>query len=261
MTSSKAQILVKVPLACLAAFLALASIFILPLFHATRPKPPPVIARKVQLARIDTTDGRPANPAVRQAPARVRASLSPRQPQFKLPSKPPKIPSPAPTKAFIRVPQIQLPALQPVTASPVPIPEPLAPTEPIVFESSDFGPVPAPQFLQSSASQTAPVTEGAGTPLATSLKYPPTPIRQRKPTYPQRYRNQGISGFVVAQFTVKASGDVDAISITESSPQGFFDDSAKRAIATWKFNPGRNLAGEPVDCIVQIRLDFNVVSR
>jgi TonB family protein len=270
MRSLKVQILLKIPLACLAAFLALASIFILPLFHATRSKPTPIIAHKIQLARIGTTDAQPAKPAAHQGATRLHASSSPRQPQLKPLVKPAKIPSPAPTKAFIRPPPIQLPVQQSVAPSPVQqsvapspvlIPESLASTEPIVSESSDFGPEPAPQLPQSSDSQAASASPEPGTPLATSLKYPPTPIRQRKPIYPQRYKNQGISGFVVAQFTVKASGSVDAITITESSPQGFFDDSAKRAIATWKFNPGRNLVGAPIDCIVQIRLDFNVVSR
>ena len=260
MTSSKTQILIKIPLACLAAVVALASIFILPLFHATRSKPTPIIARKIQLVRMGTTDIQSAMPATRQVPMRLQAFPSPRQAQIKPLLKPPKIPSPAPTQAFIRPPQIQLPVQQ-SAPSPVPIPEPLVPTEPIVSESSDFCPEPAPQPLQSSASQTATPSQEPATPLATSLEFPPTPIQQRKPIYPQRYSSQGISGFVVAQFTVKASGSVDAISIAESSPQGFFDDSAKRAIATWKFNPGRNSTGEPIDCIVQIRLDFNVISR
>jgi protein TonB len=261
MTSSKAQVLLKVPLACLAAFLALASIFILPLFHATRSKPTPAIAHKIQLVRIGTTGTQPGNSAARQAPTRLQASLSPRQPPTKPLLKPPEIPSPAPTKAFVRAPQIQLPVQQSAALSPAPILGSLEPTEPIVSQASDYGPDQGPQLPQTSASQAAPSAQESATPLATSLTYPPTPIRQRKPLYPQRYSSQGIGGFVVAQFTVKASGNVDAISITESSPQGYFDDSAKRAIATWKFNPGRNLAGEPIDCIVQIRLDFNVVSQ
>jgi protein TonB len=261
MTSSKAQILIKIPLACLAAVVALASIFILPLFHATRSKPTPIIARKIQLVRIDASGAQPHAPAARQAPTRLHASLSPMQARIKPLLKPPKIPSPTPTKAFIRPPQIQLPVQQSAAPSPVSIPEPLVPTEPIVSESSDFGSEPELQLLQSSALQNAATSQESATPLATSIEFPPTPIRQRKPIYPQRYVNQGIGGFVVAQFTVKANGSVDAISITESSPQGFFDDSAIRAIATWKFNPGRNSTGEPIDCIVQIRLDFNVVSR
>jgi len=244
-------------LACLAAFLALASVFILPLFQTTRPKPTPIIVRKIQLVRIDVTDGQSTKPALRQAPMRLQASPS-RQPQIKPLLKPPKIPSPAPTKAFIRPPQIQPPVQQSIAPAPVPISKPLEPIGPIVSQSSDRSPELEPQL---SVSQIALPSQEPAAPLATSLKYPPTPIRQRKPTYPQRYSSQGISGFVVAQFTVKASGSVDAISITESSPQGLFDDSAKRAIATWKFKPGRNLAGEPIDCIVQIRLDFNVVSR
>ncbi len=266
MISSKAQILLKIPLACLAAFVALASIFIFPLFYSTRTKPTPVIARKISVVRLDNTVGTQSQSgkagASRRAPARLRASPYPSRPQVKSLVKPPKIQSPTPTKAFIRVPQIELPVQQAVVPSSVPIFQPLEPTQPIVSPSSDFALDLEPQFPQFSISQTdLPSQEGGDTPLASSLRYPPTPIRQKKPIYPLRYSNQGIGGFVVAQFTVKASGDVDAISITESSPEGIFDDSAKQAIATWKFTPGRDLAGEPIDCIVQIRLDFEVVSR
>ena len=269
MISSKAQILLKIPLACLAAFVALASIFIFPLFYSTRTKPTPVIARKISVVRLDNTVGTQSqsgkSTAAPRVPPRLQSSAFPSRPQIKPLVKPPKIQSPTPTKAFIRDPQIELPVQQAVTPSSVPIFQPLEPTQPIVSQSSDFALDLEPQFPQFSISQTdLPSQEGDGTgdtPLATSLKYPPTPIRQKKPIYPLRYSNQGIGGFVVAQFTVKASGDVDAISITESSPEGIFDDSAKQAIATWKFTPGRDLAGEPIDCIVQIRLDFEVVSR
>ena len=146
MRSLKVQILLKIPLACLAAFLALASIFIFPLFYSTRTKPTPVIAHKIQLARIGTTDAQPAKPAAHRGDT-AACVVFPKATAVKPLVKPAKIPSPAPTKAFIRPPPIQLPVQQSVAPSPVqqsapsPVlhPESLASTEPIVSESSDFG--------------------------------------------------------------------------------------------------------------------------
>ena len=67
----------------------------------------------------------------------------------------------------------------------------------------------------------------------------PVPVFKIKPLYPYRARRLNIAGKVDVKFLVDAAGLVSKISIIKSTPAGIFDNSVRKAIATWKFFPGK----------------------
>lgn len=58
------------------------------------------------------------------------------------------------------------------------------------------------------------------------------------PTYPFEARHNGLAGEVVVEFTVDETGNVHAPTVVRSSNR-VFDESALRAVARWKFEPGK----------------------
>ncbi len=67
----------------------------------------------------------------------------------------------------------------------------------------------------------------------------PVPVFKIKPLYPYRARRLNIAGKVDVKFLVDAKGLVSKISIIKATPSGIFEDSVLKAIATWKFFPGK----------------------
>jgi protein TonB len=65
----------------------------------------------------------------------------------------------------------------------------------------------------------------------------------------------GTTGFVVVAFTLSVEGVPQDISIIESSPPRVFDQSARRAVSRWRFQPVL-VNGQPVERKVQRRIDF-----
>lgn len=60
---------------------------------------------------------------------------------------------------------------------------------------------------------------------------------QSAPVYPPEARHNGLTGEVVVEFTVDESGHVSDARAVRSSDR-IFEDSAVRAVARWKFEPG-----------------------
>ncbi len=71
-----------------------------------------------------------------------------------------------------------------------------------------------------------------------SLELQPRAIRRPAPVYPADLRARAISGSVRLQFIVDEKGDVQDVTVLESSDAGF-DDAAIAAVSAWKFEPGR----------------------
>lgn len=83
------------------------------------------------------------------------------------------------------------------------------------------------------------------------------PIVRIEPQYPREALIEGISGYVVVEFTIEADGSVADPKIVESQPRRVFDRSAIRAIYKWKFKP-RVVDGKPVVRRGSTRLDFEL---
>ncbi len=58
------------------------------------------------------------------------------------------------------------------------------------------------------------------------------------PTYPFEARHNGLVGEVIVEFTVDETGNVHAPTVARSSNR-VFDEAALRAVARWKFEPGK----------------------
>lgn len=63
-------------------------------------------------------------------------------------------------------------------------------------------------------------------------------VFKRSPiVYPELARRQGVSGYVVMNVLIDASGNVEDVEIVESKPEEIFDLKADSTIRRWKFEP------------------------
>ena len=74
--------------------------------------------------------------------------------------------------------------------------------------------------------------------------------------FPERARDQGISGVVEVVFVVEHSGRVGRIDVTRS-PSPLFDAEVRRAVAGWRFSPAKN-KGVPVAVRLRQVIDFSL---
>lgn len=84
----------------------------------------------------------------------------------------------------------------------------------------------------------------------------PRVIVQVKPAYTAEALSEKIQGTVVLEFVVQADGQPADIRVARSLDRGL-DEQAVLAARQWRFEPGR-LAGQPVDVLVTLVLDFNI---
>ena len=83
----------------------------------------------------------------------------------------------------------------------------------------------------------------------------PRVITEVKPKYTSEALLKKIQGTVVLELVVKQDGRPSEIRVIRSlDPEGL-DQQAMIAASQWRFEPGR-LAGQPVDVLVNIMLDF-----
>lgn len=84
------------------------------------------------------------------------------------------------------------------------------------------------------------------------------PLVRINPDYPPRAQNRGVEGWVLLQFTITAAGTVRDPKVINSSPKGYFEESALKAISRWRYNP-KVQEGVAVERVgVQIKLLFNI---
>jgi protein TonB len=114
------------------------------------------------------------------------------------------------------------------------------PTGPIgVPEGSDHGYSHGPGFVRSDL-----------------LDNPPRPRAQLAPVYPSEARRRGLAGEVVVEFLVDETGRVlDPHVLSSKSP--LFDDATLRAVAQWRFEPGRR-GGRIVRFRMSVPVEFAV---
>ena len=83
------------------------------------------------------------------------------------------------------------------------------------------------------------------------------PIVRIDPLWPREALLDGISGYVILEFTIEADGSVSDAVVVESEPRRLFDRNAVRAIYKWKFKP-RVVDGRPVARRASTRIDFQL---
>ena len=72
------------------------------------------------------------------------------------------------------------------------------------------------------------------------------PIVKVLPIYPRRAQSRGISGYVLLQFVVTATGTVRDPVVIEAKPPGIFDRSAINAALKFKYKP-KVVNGSPIE--------------
>lgn len=91
------------------------------------------------------------------------------------------------------------------------------------------------------------------------LDRPPRARSQPAPIYPDDLRKNGDEGTVVVEFLVDKEGNVYNPVVLRASHPGFID-SAVRAIARWKFEPGQS-RGRRVRFRMSVPLMFTIAGR
>lgn len=71
----------------------------------------------------------------------------------------------------------------------------------------------------------------------TSVDRPARVLQRSAPEYPAVARNKGIAGTVMIKILISASGSVEDARVENASPPGVFEDSALRAVRSWRFEP------------------------
>lgn len=94
---------------------------------------------------------------------------------------------------------------------------------------------------------------GAGEPVQ-----PPRLISRVQPDYPSAARQNSIEGTTYVRLLVSASGDVESVSVSNSSGSGALDSSAVDAAYQWGFTPAKDERGRAVRCYVSLPVTFRL---
>lgn len=89
-----------------------------------------------------------------------------------------------------------------------------------------------------------------------SLNRAPKPIFNPKPNYPRSLREQGITGNVIVQVVINASGDVQDIEVL-ASDNDLFTEEALKVLNEWKYAPALQ-NGKPISSRVQFSIPFKI---
>jgi protein TonB len=85
----------------------------------------------------------------------------------------------------------------------------------------------------------------------------PVPTFQIPPDYPYHAKRQGTEGVVSIRFLVTREGTVSSFSVLKATPEGIFDEAARRSVLRWKFRPGVK-DGLSVDTWVEMDIEFEL---
>ena len=99
---------------------------------------------------------------------------------------------------------------------------------------------------------------GEGTGVTASPAVPPRIIKSYQPSYPSAERNAGIEGTVVIRFLIDQNGNVEDVTLINSSGNANLDNAAVSAGYKWRFSPAKNNGGSPVRCYASIPITFKI---
>jgi protein TonB len=88
----------------------------------------------------------------------------------------------------------------------------------------------------------------------------PRVLSNPAPAYPVDLLTRGIEGTVLVRIHVTAQGAVASPTLAKSSGHPAMDESALRAILSWRFEPAR-LGDQPVPCVVNQPVEFFLTNR
>jgi protein TonB len=86
---------------------------------------------------------------------------------------------------------------------------------------------------------------------------PPRRIEGVPPSYTEEARKERIQGVVIVRVVIDKSGDITDVEVLKGLPMGL-SGAAVDAIRTWRFEPARNAAGEPVEVYYNLTINFRL---
>jgi TonB family protein len=89
------------------------------------------------------------------------------------------------------------------------------------------------------------------------LDQPPQAVVKIPPPYPHQARERGVEGAVQVKLLVHQDGTVGQVFIVDARPQGLFEDSVKKSLHQWRFNPGK-IDGKTVTAWVVTTIHFDL---
>ena len=78
------------------------------------------------------------------------------------------------------------------------------------------------------------------------------------PAYPRRAFNTGRQGWVIMRLDVSAQGRTENVNVERSIPDGYFENTSRKAVENWTFAPPKD--GALKNCRVLLRYRFGEVS-
>lgn len=98
---------------------------------------------------------------------------------------------------------------------------------------------------------------GGGNGKGAGAATPPAPVSRVEPTYPHAARSAGIEGQVVLRAMVDVDGLIKPpVQVVRSIPE--LDEAAIAALNRWKFRPGHDADGQPVQVMVDVPIRFRL---
>ncbi len=92
---------------------------------------------------------------------------------------------------------------------------------------------------------------------ADDLDKPLIPVSRVPPFYPLQAKRASVEGWVDIEFMVNEQGRVTDIRIIDAQPPGVFEQSVRKAVSGWRFQPG-TVMGEPVKTRVATTIRFEL---
>lgn len=163
-----------------------------------------------------------------------------------------------------------------VMAEPEPVPEPIIqeppPPEPKVEPKPQPKPKPIPKAPPSERAVKAPEPEPIPTPVKPVAEPKPAPtqpapvippradagqLSNPAPTYPSLSRRLREEGVVLLEILIKADGSVGELKLKNSSGHKRLDDTALKAVATWRYQPATQ-GGKAIDYWYEQPVEFTL---
>lgn len=119
-------------------------------------------------------------------------------------------------------------------------------------------PAPSPAASESASVKSGQQMTSSG-PSKTEPSIPASyAASNRKPTYPPISRRAEEEGTVILRVLVKADGSAGEVNVKTSSGYPLLDESAKKTVKTWRFNPATS-NGQPIAEWYEVPVPFKLV--
>lgn len=77
------------------------------------------------------------------------------------------------------------------------------------------------------------------------------------PVYPHSAKRRNIEGWIKVRFVVDEQGQVNRVTVLDAQPEGVFEQSVLRCVASWRFKPGA-VGGIAVKVLVEQTITFKL---